>query len=251
MNSRPVWLDEYACIIDDVRSRITHLTVMEEVTFRYAIIRLFARATLAMYEIYTLLDKGYPEGAFALSRQIYETILIMEYVIIHKNDKAMIERCFDDIEITKIKILKQIEESSQIESISYAEVELNKFAEKYRDFYDKDKGFTDYWWVKKNGTFSNIAKKTQFPKCHMYKETSSIIHMSLFNSTTYLGNNQNQILIGETYDGIEKAGWYSMLCFCISMSMFSKIWGVEFSDIISKSKELTTNIRKQSIIDSH
>ena len=104
MENRPVWLDEFANIIDEIRNKLAQISVVEESTLRYAIIRLFIRATLSMCEIYTLMNNGYPEGAFALSRQIYEAIVLMDCLAKYGSDEAMIERYFDDIEITKTKI---------------------------------------------------------------------------------------------------------------------------------------------------
>lgn len=120
-----------------------------------------------------------------------------------------------------------------------ASEELQKYAEKYPDFYDKkNRRFTDYWWVEKGANFNKLADQTNFPKDYMYKETSSTIHMSLFNSVTYVGHDQTKILIGQTYDGVEKAGWYSMLCFCMAMDLFKKIYNVELDDLISRGQEL-------------
>lgn len=113
MNDKPVWLDEFAYIIDEIRNALIKIPIVEEATIEYAIIRLFSRATLSMCEIHNLMDNGYPEGAFALSRQIYETIVLMNYLINHESDKAMIERYFDDIEITKIKIKIELEKYAQ------------------------------------------------------------------------------------------------------------------------------------------
>ena len=97
MINRPVWLDEYANILDEIRNILVSISVVEEATLRCAVVRLFSRATLSMCEIYILMNNGYPKGAFALSRQIYESIVLMDYLITHQNDEAMIERYFDDI----------------------------------------------------------------------------------------------------------------------------------------------------------
>ena len=248
MVNRPVWLDDYADILDEIRKRLEQILVVEEATLRYAIIRLFARATLSMCEIYTLMDKGFPEGAFALSRQIYEAIVLMDYLAEHKDDEAMIERYFDDIEITKIKIQMEIEKYTQDDIQISAADEFDKYVDKYRNFYDEKKGFTDYWWVKKKGSFSDIVKETKFSKYYMYKETSSVIHMSLFNSMTYIGNEQNGMLIGETYDGVDKAGWYSMLCYCEAMNLLGETYNIDLKDLISRGWELETRIRKKTIV---
>ena len=248
MDNRPTWLNEYADIINKTRNKFVKIPVVEEANLQYAIIRLFARTTISMCEIYTLMNNGYPMGAFALSRQIYETIVLMDYLIAHKNDEALIERLFDDIEITKINIRMQIEKFVQKEiKISDAD-ELNKYIEKHHAFYDNNSGFTDYLWIKKKGTFSDVVKETKYPKYYMYKETSSIIHMSLFNSMTYVGNDQNGILIGGTYDSVDKAGWFSMICFCEAMDLLQQICAVDLNDLISRGRELEERISKETTI---
>ena len=196
-----------------------------------------------MCEIYTLMNNGFPAGAFALSRQIYETIVLMDYLSNNKSDDAMIERYFDDIEITKIKTHMKIEEYAQNE-ISISSVEaLKKYAEKHSNFCNKNNSLSDYWWFKKGGQFADIAQETNFPKDYKYKQTSSMVHMSPFNSMTYIGNDQNGILIGETYDGVEEAGWYSMLCFCMAMDIFRQTCAVDLNDLISRGKELVAIVR--------
>lgn len=248
MANKPEWINEYASIVDSVRDKISEIAVIEEITFRYAIIRLFARATLSMCEIHTLMNNGYPESAFALARQIYEAIVLMDYLTTNRNDETMVERYFDDIEITKIKIQMEIEKYTKDDIRISAADELDKYVEKYRDFYDEKKGFTDYWWFKKKGSFSDVVKETKFSKYYMYKETSSILHMSIFNSTTYVGRDQNGILIGETYDGIDKAGWYSMLCFSEAMKLLGETYNVDLNDLITRGRELSEKIRKQTMV---
>ena len=195
MKNRPAWLDEYANILDKIREKLECIPVVEEATFRYAIIRLFARATLSMCEIYTLMNNGYPEGAFALSRQIYETIVLMGCLVKHGNDESIIERYFDDIEITKIKIrVEQEKHAKNKTNVSSAE-NLIKYTEKHHAFCDKNNSLSDYWWFGKGSKFADLARETNFPKDYMYKETSSALHMSPFNSMIYVGSKQSEILI--------------------------------------------------------
>jgi hypothetical protein len=77
MNNTINWIEEYADIIDTARTRLTTVVVLEEQTLKYAVVRLFSRTVLAMCEIYTLINNKYPNGAFALTRQVYESIVIM------------------------------------------------------------------------------------------------------------------------------------------------------------------------------
>lgn len=244
MENRPVWLDEYANILNEIRNRLEQIPVVEEATFRYAIIRLFARATLSMCEIYTLMHNGYPEGAFSLSRQIYEAIVLMDYLTKHKDDEAMIERYFDDIEITKIQIRIEQEKYARYDIEISATDELNKYIKKYPNLCNRNNRFRDYWWIDKDCTFSKLSQQTNFTKNFMYTETCNVTHMSLFNSTVYLANNKNGILIGKTYCSIDKVGRYSMLWFCMAMDLFSKSHDIDLNDLISKGKDLVTKIRE-------
>ena len=247
MDNKPLWLNEYANIINKIREKISTLQVKDEQTLEYAIIRLFSKATLSMCEIYTLLKEGYPHGAFALSRQIYETIVIMNYLIKHKTDEDLLNRFFDDVEISKIiacrELKKTITELTNIADSSPKDdfdEQLQQYKKKYPNFCERD--FTNYWWVYKGCSFAKLAKETDFPKNYMYKATSSVVHMSLFNSLVCVGKEQEGILIGATYDGIEQAGWYSMLCFYMAMDMLNSIFNLNLNDLISAGKTLLDKI---------
>lgn len=184
----------------------------------------------------------YPNGAFALSRQIYESIVIMNYLIKHKDDKQLIERFYDSIEITCLQIMKEYEKLYSCE-VNKSFSELDDYQEKYNEYTNSHGFFKDYWWVRKGCCFSDLAQETDFPKNYMYKETSNAVHMSTYNSFMYMGSNPNEILIGETYDGVEKAGWYSMLCYTMAMDLFRSIINIELDDLISINKELISKIR--------
>ena len=247
MDNKSLWLNDYADIIERIREKLKTIEVKEEQTLEYALIRLFSRATLSMCEIYTLLKEGYPHGAFALSRQIYETIVIMNYLIKHKTNENLLTRFFDDVEISKIIACRELKKTiteltNTVDSSSKDDFDeqLQQYKKKYLNFCEGD--FRNYWWVYKGCTFAKLAKETDFPKNYMYKATSSVVHMSLFNSLVCVGQQQEGILIGATYDGIEQAGWHSMLCFCIAMDILNSIFNLNLNDLISAGKTLLDKI---------
>ena len=243
--NRPIWLDEYANIIDVVRKELTSINVVEERTLEYAMIRLFSKATLSMCEIYILMNNGYPHGALALSRQIYETIVIMDYLIKHNEDNGLLERFYDDIKISSLNIQNEYKKFIKNDTEISNNNEFEKYKEKYKEYVSKNGTFSNYWWIGKGCVFSSLAKLTDFNKDYMYKETSESVHMSFYNANVYIGDNEEGILIGETYDGIEKAGWYSMLCYCMAMDLFSNVVDIEYDGLILQSKKLISKIRKR------
>lgn len=66
---------------------------------------LYSQTLRTMCEIYTLLYAGYPEGAMALARNTYETMIIMAYLNDNRADTALIERFIDDIKVKHALII--------------------------------------------------------------------------------------------------------------------------------------------------
>jgi hypothetical protein len=197
-----------------------------------------------MCEIYTLINNKYPNGAFALTRQVYESIVIMSYLIKHRDDVNLIMRFFDDMHISELKTCIQIAKMRGTYEDS-CEKKLSEYRKKYSDYCIKNK-FSEYWWASKGWNFSELSQHTDFPKDYMYKLTSNIVHMSLLNSIEYIGRNRKDILIGETDEGVNIAGWYSMLCFSMAMDLFAQIYDINFDDLILSGKKLVEKIRTDS-----
>lgn len=245
MYDKPMWLYEFGIILDESRRILTSLEVVEEESLRYAIIRLFARATLSMCEIYTLMDNGYPEGAYVLSRQLYETMVIMNHLIQNRTDINLLKRYFDDVAISCLNIHIQRADYCNDSKKSKYEEKLNEFKKIYSSFLDKKRRFSDYWWVNKGCNFTELSNNTQFPKNYMYSEISKIVHVSAFSSIIYTGKNQEGILIGSTYDGVEKAGWYSLLCYAVIIDMFKDVVSMQFESLIARIKTLIEKMNKK------
>ena len=61
-------IKEFANIINSCRQYLTEQQFKENITYDYAILRVYSSILLNCCEIITLLEAGYPEGALALSR---------------------------------------------------------------------------------------------------------------------------------------------------------------------------------------
>ena len=223
----------YGSTIDDVRQLLSKQRVVEERTYKYAQTRIFSRMALSMCEILVLVSNGYPNGAFSLSRQVYEGLVIMDYLREYSCDENLIERFFDSSSISRLQLLRQTQvdrkQSTQIE-----DQQLADYAKKYSNFCSANGRFKAYWWAGKDYTFTELSSKTRFKINYMYKHSCAITHMSFLNSHLHLGNHENDILIGESEEGIDTPLCFAMICFADAMNIFSKVIDENWSEVIEK-----------------
>ena len=223
----------YGSTIDDVRQLLSKQRVVEERTYKYAQTRIFSRMALSMCEILVLVSNGYPNGAFSLSRQVYEGLVIMDYLREHSCDENLIERFFDSSSISSLRLLRQAKADGQ-QSTQIEDQQLADYAKKYPNFSDTKGRFSDYWWAGKGLSFTNLSNQTRFRSNYMYKYSCEITHMSFLNSYLHLGNNENDILIGESEEGHNTPLWFAMICFADAMNIFSEVIDENWSEVIEK-----------------
>ena len=212
----------YGSTIDDVRQLLSKQRVIEEQTYKYAQTRIFSRMTLSMCEILVLASNGYPNGAFSLSRQVYEGLVIMDYLREHSCDEDLIERFFDSYNISILQLRKRTKEAGQ-QSTHIEDQQLGDYSKKYPSFCNNDGVFRDYWWAGKDFSFTKLSNQTRFKSNYMYKYSCEITHMSFLNSYFHLGNNENDILIGQSEEGYNTPLWFAMICFADAMNIFSEV----------------------------
>ena len=228
-------LDYYGSTIDIVRQLLSKQRVIEERTYKYAQTRIFARMTLSMCEILVLASNGYPNGAFSLSRQVYEGLVIMDYLREHSGDENLIERFFDSSSISSLRLLRQAKADGQ-QSTQTEDQQLGDYAKRYSSFCDKNGRFRDYWWAGKDFTFTKLSNQTRFKSNYMYKYSCEITHMSFLNSFLHLGNNENDILIGQSENGHSTPLWFAMICFAEAINIFSKVIDENWSEVSEKAE---------------
>ena len=67
-------LDLFRKSVDAGREALTKVEVREELTYHYAIVRVYSKMLVSSCAIYTLLINGYPDDAMALCRQLYNEV---------------------------------------------------------------------------------------------------------------------------------------------------------------------------------
>ena len=212
-----VVLNQFAWSIDLCRNELMCKKIKEERTYEYAIVRAYSKVLLTCCEIHTLLYNGYPEGALALSRSLYEALVIVDILLKAERaeDEVLLEKFFDAAEIERIKkALKElewrIEHVPQDEEALGQKEELEKLLQDYSEKHG-DKKFRDYWWAGCN-SFEELSKESDFSKAYMYSRTSGCVHFNAYNVFTYVDTEEERILIGDTNKGGEMPLWYSSLC---------------------------------------
>lgn len=226
----------YGSTIDDVRQLLSKQRVIEKQTYKYAQTRIFSRMTLSMCEILVLASNGYPNGAFSLSRQVYEGLVIMDYLREHSCDEDLIERFFDSYNISILQLCKRTKEDGQ-QSTEIEDQQLEDYAKQYSSFCDKKGWFKDYWWAGKDFTFTKLSDQTRFKSNYMYKYSCEITHMSFLNSFLHLGNNESDILIGQSDEGYDTPLWFAMICFADAINIFAQVIDENWSEVIAKAEK--------------
>ncbi|MBP3663682.1 MAG: hypothetical protein J6J03_00825 [Tyzzerella sp.] len=260
-------LNQFAELLDLCREEILKLTLVEERTYEYAISRVYSKVLLTCCEIYVLLSEGFPEGAFALSRSLYEALVITSTLLegLKNNDELLIGKFFDASEITTVKIdldrARWVVSNDPKNTIaSKAQKELSDRLQKFKDKYGRKDFREEYWWADASN-FGQLAQKSGFSKSPMYIRLSGNVHFNAYDVFTYINPEEPCVLIGETFKGIELPLWYAALClYCICgllhgsypilvsentlakvrmcTEQFSSLYRDEINKMIQKPKEL-------------
>lgn len=210
-------LSQFAELLDLCRDEIEYLTLVEAQTYEYAIGRAYSKVLLTTCEICVLLSQGFPEGALALSRSLYEALVIISTLLEGKrnNDQSLIERFFDAAEITTIKIdhdrAKWVSDNAPHHMLAHkAKEETASKLQRYKDKYNR-KDFRDYWWANAS-SFAVLAERSGFSKAPMYSRVSGNVHFNAYDVFTYIDTEEPGVLIGETYKGLALPLWFTSHC---------------------------------------
>lgn len=179
------------------------------------LIRSYPQCLLVMKEILCLLKNGYPDGALARARRIYENMIIAWYLNAHKTDadfSKVIERYFDDQNIRaydgRKKYFRSIKQDGKADACNKA---MNKIIQKYASankFKDKKIEIlsNSYWWVKNSAmSFSSLSRclDDEYAKV-LYTRACYSIHAGAMGDVALLGRPKTevqQLYSGATYNG--------------------------------------------------
>jgi len=234
-SDRIIALNEFSKAIDACRSDLTKAKVIEEHTYRYAIIRSYSKALIRTCEIYTLMKEGYPEGAFSLSRSLYEALIVIEKLLdgASINDSLLLQRFFDAVHIAQliadIDILKDFPNDNSKSRVfqEYLKKDQATFR-KYQSKYPKENLKSSYWWTGAT-TFRNLAGNSKLGKNPAYKFICDHVHFNAYSALNYLHQSDGSLLIGTTHEGLKFPLRHSTLY----LYLIAEIIHAQFPDLIS------------------
>lgn len=196
-------------------------------------IRAFSHAIIVMKEILCLIKSGFPDGALALARRMYEQIVMLSFFENRKDTKdfdALIQRYFDSHTIlayTDQKIaadfFKNTARSKELRKL------LKKEKSKYPTLIPKNSYVPDYWWTgeEKVNSFGAMQKEygDSFGKI-LYKRACLSTHVSAMGNYALLGRPGlgNKIHTGITFSGHQ-------IPLILSVSSFGDIASIVFSNL--------------------
>ncbi len=209
-------------------------------TFTRIIREVYSKAIVTTKETLTLLYHGYPEGAMALSRILYESMIVMRFLYMHKTDEKLLLRYLDDYEVKisrdKIKYFTYLIEYSQDEEElkqatalkSQARKDYNNLKDKYEEFltYTKQGSYLhDYWWVGdtlSGRSFSAIQNEVSLDNLKiLYVLSCYRAHSGAVGSSVRFGGltDDEQLATVGSLDGFEIPLCFSLVCFGILTEM--------------------------------
>ena len=224
-------------------------------TFTKIVSESYSKAIITTKEILTLLYHGYPEGAMALSRILYESMVIMRFLFKHRDDEALLQRYIDDYAVKvsrdRIKYYNYLLEYSQDDDEKNeaqrlkieARKEHNKLKEKYSEFlsYNKQGNYLhDYWWignVMKSRNFGAIQNEVTLENLKIlyvlscYRAHSGVVGNSVRFGTMF---DETKLSTKGSLDGFQIPLCFSLVCFGIlTETMFNTV-SVECNNIIEE-----------------
>ena len=159
----------------------------------------------------------------------------MDYLREHSGDEDLIERFFDSSSISSLRLLRRAKTDGQ-QSTEIEDQQLKGYEKQYSSFCDTKGKLSDYWWAGKGFSFTTLSNKTRFKSNYMYKYSCEITHMSFLNSFLHLGNDENDILIGQSENGHNTPLWFAMICFAEAINIFSEVIGGDWDEVIEQAE---------------
>ena len=201
------------------REALAKVEVREELTYHYAIVRVYSKMLVTSCAIYTLLINGYPDDAMALCRQLYESLVIIDTLLKgkQKNDTELLERFMDapvimalrdDYETLSYALKHDPNDQYAKSQMKMLDQEIQKYTQKYQK--DRIDAFKDYWWSGYD-SFGKMAQQSDFPKGYMYSLLSDKVHMNALGAFLYLDNSEPGIPLGKVDGGKQQPLWYASL----------------------------------------
>lgn len=228
-------------------------------TFTKIISESYSKAIVTAKEVLTLLYHGYPEGAMALSRILYESMIIMRFLYIHSDDEELLERYSDDyavrISLDRVKycnyLLKYSQNEEEKEEAQKLKVqarkEHNRLKDKYSSYlsYNKQGSYLrDYWWigkVMKNKSFGAIQNEVTLENLRiLYILSCYRAHSGAVGDSIRFGTfcDERVLNTAGSLDGFEIPLCFSMVCFGILTETMFETVNIECGNLVKKIEKI-------------
>ncbi len=213
----------------------------------------YSKAIITTKEILILLYNGYPEGAMALSRILYESMVVMRFLYAHRDNEDLLQRYTDDFYVKvsrdRIKYYSYILEYSQDEeereeaqrNKSAARKEHNKLKKKYSDFlsYNRQSNYLhDYWWIGDilpTRNFGAIQNEMTLENLKiLYVLSCYRAHSGVVGNAVRFGTilDETSIPSSGSLDGFQVPLCFSLVCFGILSETMFEVCGADGKEII-------------------
>lgn len=190
-----------------------------ENNFINVLIRSYPHCILVLKEVLCLVANGFPDGALARARRIYENMIIAQYLNLHKHDSdfdKIIERYFDDQNIRaydgRKKYYDAIKDRQNADAYNK---KMNAIIKKYaspQEFKVKKRKIltNNYWWVNNSPmSFATLSKCFEVDEVKVfYLRACYSIHAGALGDVALLGrplSAELQLHTGRTYNGAAMA----------------------------------------------
>jgi len=213
-----------------------------------------------MREILQLSAHGYPDGALALARNIYENMIVIAFFENQQNSDRFVEYIEDyyaDYDIQRIKALLYESQycTQNIEETQKLTDELEKTKKRVHH-----KGKGDYWWTGYqsfsslvNAVIESVDNQGGQHFLHMlrftYKRACVAIHASCMGNTLRLGAEPDfaGIDTSPTQKGHTLPLWFSTASFIYVMGVTYGILDLEFEEIDKELNSLVEFFYKKGL----
>lgn len=217
-------------------------------TYNDILIRAYAYAIIVMKEIICLLSNGFPDGALARARRLYEQMVLIDFFESRKNDldfDELVTRYCDSQNISaytnQMALYNFFENKEEKQN---AQTELNKLKDKYAQFFKGNNYVRDYWWIgdEKYNSFNKLQERYNDPYGKiLYSRACISTHAGALGDYALLGRSNpygEKIYTGSTYSGCSLPLILATMSFYNITNMIFSNLEIDFSKMNKKLEDL-------------
>ena len=202
--------------------------------------RIHARIVQIIEEIVALIENGYPNGAMARWRSLYELQIVLKFFAIKKDD-TLFQMYYDHGILKTYELEKMRRENGEQTLTTKVYHEYESTVEKMQ--YDKDKFSGEHGWAYKyikgnKCRFSDIEQQAiSYSKMRIYyKHASAIIHLSALGTFDNLSAIEKTDIFpcGCSNYGLSMPGQLTVISICNVIESYNEIFNSIYGDNIEK-----------------